>query len=283
MADTNMLMLYFKDIESFPLLTHKEEIQLARRIKRGDTRARKKMVQANLRLVVNIAKRYSYTGVPMLDLIEEGNIGLMKAVKKFDPNRGYRFSTYAAWWIKQYIMRAIANQGKTIRVPVYMVEAIVKYKKTIEVLTHRLKRVPSIKEIGKAMGVSLKKVTDVAKVALSQPTSLQTPIGEEDAGRFLELIEDESAISPDERMSDALRDQHIRKIIKQLPERDRQVLELRFGINKKEPLTLQSIAKHFKITKERVRQIEERAIKKIKDMIIEEGMKDGLKEEEVLR
>jgi len=240
------------------------------------------MVQANLRLVVNISKRYSYTGVPMLDLIEEGNIGLMKAVKKYDPNRGFRFSTYAAWWIKQYIMRAIANQGKTIRVPVYMVEAIVKYKKTIEVLTHRLKRMPTTKEIAKAMGVSLKKATDIAQVAQAQPTSLETPIGEEDAGRFLELVEDDAAIPPDERMSEALRDQHIRKIIKQLKPRDRKVLELRFGINKKDACTLQEIAKLLKVTKERVRQIEERAIKKIKDLIVEDDIKEG-REEEVLR
>ncbi|NQT95124.1 MAG: RNA polymerase sigma factor RpoD/SigA [Candidatus Omnitrophica bacterium] len=283
MADTNVLMLYFKDIESFPLLSHKEEMELARRIKKGDSRARKKMVQANLRLVVNIAKRYSYTGVPMLDLIEEGNIGLMKAVKKYDPKRGFRFSTYAGWWIKQYIMRAIANQGKTIRVPVYMVEAILKYKKTIEMLTHRLKRIPTTKEVAKSMGMSLKKVSDVAQTAQTHPTSLETPIGEEDAGLFLELIEDESASAPDERMSEALRDQQIRKLIKDLPTRDRQILMLRFGIDKKKSLTLQEIAKHFKITKERVRQIEERAIKRLKDLIVEAGVKEGIEDEEVLR
>ena len=160
MPDSNVIMLYFKDIENFPLLTHEDEKKLSKRIKKGDSRAKKKMIQSNLRLVVNIAKKYTYTGVPMLDLIEEGNIGLMKAVKKYDHKRGYRFSTYAAWWIKQYIMRAIANQGKTIRVPVYMVETIVKYKKTIEALRHKFKRSPTLTEIAKGMKISMKKATE---------------------------------------------------------------------------------------------------------------------------
>jgi RNA polymerase primary sigma factor len=278
MPDKNVLMLYFKDIESFPLLSHEEEIKLARRIKKKDTRAVKKMVQSNLRLVVSIAKKYSYTGLPLLDIIEEGNIGLMKAVRKYDPKKGYRFSTYAAWWIKQYMMRALANQGKTIRVPVYMTEMVLKYKKTIEELNHKLKRHPTISEIARKMDITVSKATRIAHVAQSQPTSIETPIGDEDAGRFLELIEDESAHLPDERISQALRDERVAGLLDRLEPRDKEVLMLRFGISKAKALTLQKIAKKFKITKERVRQIEERSIKKLKDLIIEDGIKQGVEQ-----
>jgi len=281
MPDVNMLMLYFKDIDIFPLLSREEEVKLARRVKRSDSRARMKMIQANLRLVVNIAKRYTYTGVPMLDLIEEGNIGLMKAVKKYDPNRGYRFSTYAAWWIKQYVMRAIANQGKTIRVPVYMIEAIIKHKKITEELRHKLKRAPAVQEVAKKMRVSVKKARYIETVSQTQPTSLETPIGEEDAGKFLEMIEDESAASPDDRMSEALKHERIKRLLGRLTPRDRKVLTLRFGLDEKKALTLQEIAKHFKITKERVRQIEYRAMKKLKELIVDEGVREGDEEGEV--
>lgn len=279
--DSDAVKLYFKDIERTPLLSQEEELKLAQRIKKGDSRARKKMVQANLRLVVNIAKRYSYTGVPILDLIEEGNIGLMKATKKFDPKRGYRFSTYAAWWIKQYIMRAIANQGKTIRVPVYMVETVLKYKKIVEALRHRFKRTPNAAEVARSMGISAKKVREVSQVSLSQPASLEAPVGEENAGQFFELIEDETAAAPDERLSEVLQHEHIKKLLSRLDKRARKILLLRFGLEGKIALTLQEIANRLKITKERVRQIEERAIKKLKELIIEEGIKEGLKEEEV--
>lgn len=277
--DSDSIKLYFKDIERTPLLSHEEELKLARRIKKGDSRARKKMVQANLRLVVNIAKRYSYTGVPMLDLIEEGNIGLMKATKRYDPKKGYRFSTYAAWWIKQYIMRAIANQGKTIRVPVYMVETVLKYKKIIEALKHRLKRTPTTAEIARRMGISVKKVKEVAQVSLSQPTSLEAPVGEENAGQFLELIEDEFATSPDSRLSEALQQERIKKLLNKLDQRAKKVLLLRFGLQGNKPLTLQEIANRLRRTKERIRQIENRAIKKLKELIVEEGIKEGLGEE----
>jgi RNA polymerase primary sigma factor len=278
MPDKNVLMLYFKDIESFPLLNHEEEIKLAKRIKKNDSRAIKKMVQSNLRLVVSIAKKYAYTGLPLLDIIEEGNIGLMKAVRKYDPKKGYRFSTYAAWWIKQYMMRALANQGKTIRVPVYMTEMVIRYKKAIEELKHKYKRNPSMSEIAKKMKISVAKASTIAQVSQSQPTSIETPIGEEDAGRFLELIEDETAHLPDERISDALRDERIAALLDKLGARDKKILMLRFGINKSEAMTLQDIAKRLKITKERVRQLEERSIKKLKELIIEEGIRQGIEE-----
>ncbi|MDP8297168.1 MAG: RNA polymerase sigma factor RpoD/SigA [Candidatus Orphnella occulta] len=282
MFNKNVLMLYFKDIEAFPLLSHEEEIKLAGRIKRKDSRASKIMVQSNLRLVVNIAKRYAYTGLPMLDIIEEGNIGLMKAVKKYDPGRGYRFSTYAAWWIRQYIMRAIANQGKTIRVPVYMVETIIRYKKVIEELKHKYKRDPAASEIAKRMKLSARKIGQIAQAAQSQPTSMETPIGEEQGGKFLELIEDESAQLPDERMSDALRDESIRKLLDELDPRDKKVLMFRFGLDEKKTLTLQEIAKKLKITKERVRQIEKRAIDKLKKLVVDQGIKEGMKAGDIL-
>lgn len=278
MPDKNVLMLYFKDIEGFPLLNHDEEVKLAKRIKRKDSRAVKKMVQSNLRLVVSIAKKYAYTGLPLLDLIEEGNIGLMKSVRKFDPKKGHRFSTYGAWWIRQYMMRAIANQGKTIRVPVYMTEQIVRYKKAIEALKHKYKRSPSRQEIARKMEISAEKVSKIAQVVQSQPTSMETPIGEEDAGRFLELIEDESANLPDERMSDTLRDERIRKLLDKIRPRDKKILMLRFGLDKDDPMTLESIAKKLKITKERVRQIEERAMKQLKDLIVDDGIEEGMKE-----
>ena len=277
MFDKNVLMLYFKDIESFPLLSHDEEIKLALRIKKNDSRASKTMIQSNLRLVVNIAKRYAYTGLPMLDIIEEGNIGLMKAVKKYDPGRGYRFSTYAGWWIRQYIMRAIANQGKTIRVPVYMVETIIRYKKVLEELKHKFKRDPAVSEIAKKMKLTVRKIGQIAQAAQSQPTSMETPIGEEQGGRFLELIEDESAQLPDERMSDALRDERIRKLLDKLELRDKKILMLRFGLDEKRIFTLQEIAKTLKITKERVRQIEKRAIEKLKKLVIDDSIEEGMK------
>jgi len=282
MPDKNVLMLYFKDIESFPLLNHDEEVKLAKRIKRNDSRARKMMVQSNLRLVVSIAKKYAYTGLPLLDLIEEGNIGLMKAVKKYDPKKGYRFSTYGAWWIRQYIMRAISNQSKTIRVPVYMTEMIIRYKKVIEELKHKYKRAPSRAEIAKKMKVPVARVSKIAEVAQSQPTSMETPIGEEDAGRFLELIEDESANLPDERISDTLRDDRIRKLLDKIRPRDKKILMLRFGLDTDKAFTLQDIAKKLKITKERVRQLEQRAIKQLKDLIVEDGIKEGVKEKTLL-
>jgi RNA polymerase primary sigma factor len=282
MPDKNVLMLYFKDIESFPLLNYDEEVKLANRIKRKDSRAIKKMVQSNLRLVVSIAKKYAYTGLPLLDLIEEGNMGLMKAVRKYDPKKGHRFSTYGAWWIRQYIMRAISNQGKTIRVPVYMTEQVVRYKKAIEELKHKYKRSPSRQEIARKMKISADKVNKIAQVAQSQPTSIETPIGEEDAGRFLELIEDESANLPDERMSDTLRDERIRKLLDEIRPRDKKILMLRFGLDKDNSMTLEAIAKKLKITKERVRQIEARAMKQLKDLIVDDGIKEGMKEKTFL-
>ncbi|MBN1404937.1 MAG: RNA polymerase sigma factor RpoD/SigA [Candidatus Omnitrophica bacterium] len=268
---TEVINLYFKEIEKAPLLTPEEELSLARQIRKGGpsgARARKKMVQSNLRLVVNIAKRYSRYGVPLLDLIEEGNIGLMKAVKKYDPRMGYRLSTYASWWIKQAVLRALSEQGKTIRVPVYMTETIVRYKKAIDELKHKLHRKPSIGEIAKRLKTDADKIKEIERAMDTEPTSLETPIGEEGAGKLLDLVEDMSAESPFENITKLLQHETVQEIIEALEPRDRKILNYRFGLDGGEPLTLEDIGKRLKISKERVRQIEDRAMDKLKNMML---------------
>ena len=266
----DVVKLYLKDIDRTPLLSAEEEKKLARRIKKGDTRARRKMVQSNLRLVVNIAKRYPNYGVPLLDLIEEGNLGLMKAVKKYDPKTGYRFSTYASWWIKQAILRALSEQGKTIRVPVYMSETIMKYKKATEQLRHRLHRSPRLSEIAKRLKVSTEKIKGIKQAMDTKPTSLETPIGEDGRGRLLDLVEDVSAESPFESITKLFQQEKVREIMDRLKPRHKRVLTLRFGLDGKNPRTLEEIGKRLKISKERVRQIENRAMFQLRDMLVAE-------------
>lgn len=272
-ADVDVVKLYFKDIDKTPLLTADEEKKLARRIRKGDARARRKMIQANLRLVVNVAKRYSRYGVPLLDLIEEGNLGLMKAAKKYDPKTGYRFSTYACWWIKQSILRALSDQGKTIRVPVYMSEAIIKYKKVVEELKHRLHRKPRIGEIARKLNVSVVKVKEIKQAMDTKPTSLDTPIGEDGAGKLLDLVEDMSAESPFENITKLFQQEKVREVIDLLKPRYRRVIKLRYGLESKGPFTLEEIGRRLKITKERVRQIEDNATNKIRDMLLNRDSK----------
>lgn len=254
---------YLKDIEPIPLLTAEEEIELAKKIKKGDTKARKRMIQSNLRLVVSIAKKYSYFGVSLMDLIEEGNLGLMKAVTKFNPKKGFRFSTYAAWWIKQYILRAVANQGKTIRIPVYMMELAARWKKVNERLSQKLGRRPTTSEIAKVMRISVKKAGEM-DMLMMQPTSLEAPVGEGDSGMVMDLIEDEKAASPTEAISKYLRKEKIANMLNRMKKRERQILSMRFGLNDQRPHTLEEVAKHFKITRERIRQIEEAALRKLR-------------------
>lgn len=255
--------MYLKEIEKISLLTAEEEIELAKLAKKGDVKAEKKMIQANLRLVVSIAKRYSYFGVPLLDLIEEGNLGLMKAVKKFNPKRGFRFSTYAAWWIKQYVLRAVANQGKTVRIPVYMMEMTAKWKKAIERLSQKLGRKPAIAEIAKAMRVSIKKAREIDR-AMLQSTSLEAPVGEDDSGTMMDLIEDTKATSTSEGLSNYLRQERISGLLKKMSKREHEILKMRFGLKDDTPHTLEEVAEKFKITRERVRQIEEVALRKLR-------------------
>jgi RNA polymerase primary sigma factor len=257
------IKLYLKDIKNIPLLTPEEEKRLARRIKRGDKEAKKKMIQSNLRLVINIAKRYSYFGVPMLDLIEEGNLGLMKAVTKFNPSRGYRFSTYASWWIKQYITRAIANQGKTIRIPVYLAEIIARWRKVTERLSHKLHRTPRLTEIAKAMKMNVGKIREISEIA-TKASSLDAPIGKDGSAEFMDLIQNGSSVSPTSELSKLFQQERIRSLLDNMSEREKQILTLRFGLRNGITHTLGEAAKQFGITRERVRQIENAAMRKLR-------------------
>lgn len=263
------IRLYLKDIKNLPLLTPEEEITLAKRIKRGDKLARAKMIQSNLRLVINIAKRYSGLGVSMLDLIEEGNLGLMKAVEKFNPKKGYRFSTYAAWWIRQYISRSIANQGKTVRIPVYITEMMARFKKVTEALSNSLKRKPRLSEISKRMRLPMKRVKLLNKM-MTGISSLNAPIGEEGTTEFMNLIEDESIISAVDGLSNFLMSERIKGLLDKMSKRERKILSLRFGLKDGVPHTLRDTAKHFGITRERVRQIEGAAMRKIREMMLQQ-------------
>ncbi len=262
---------YLKEIKDIPLLTPEEEIRLARLVRKGDTKARKMMIQANLRLVINIAKRYTHLGLPIMDLIEEGNMGLMKAVEKFDPRKGYRFSTYGAWWVKQYITRAIANQGKTIRVPVYMVETISRLKKVQEHLTQKLGRKPRNNELAKAMKLPIRKIKEITE-QISRTTSLDAPVGEDDSGQFIDLIEDESSASPVEEFTKVMRHERVKDLLERMNKREQEILTLRFGLEDGITHTLSETAKRFGITRERVRQIENATMRKLRSYIAAEDL-----------
>jgi RNA polymerase primary sigma factor len=262
---------YLKDIKAIPLLSAREEIELAKRIRRGDTKAKRQMTLGNLRLVISIAKRYAHLGVPLLDLIEEGNLGLMKAVTKYNPRKGYRFSTYGAWWIRQYITRAIANQGKTVRIPVYMTELISKFKRITEELTQRLGRRPTVPEIARRMRLPAERIERLQElVTSSQTTSLETPVGEEGETEMIDLLQDESAPSPQEDITRFLQHERISALLARMPERERRVLSLRYGLDDGISRTLGETAKFFGITRERVRQIEVVAMRKLRAIIAAE-------------
>ncbi len=263
------IKLYLKDIKDIPLLTPEEELAVAKRVKKGDAKARRTMIRSNLRLVINIAKRYSRFGVPLLDLIEEGNLGLMKAVSKFDPRRGYRFSTYAAWWIKQHITRALADQGKSVRIPVYMVEALTRFRKTQERLTHRFKRKPVAHEIAKVMKIPTSKVREMMEMNQGV-TSLDAPVGDESGVTITDLMEDEATRDMAfDRIADFFRKETVQELLRRMNDRERKILEMRFGLADGERRTLDEAAKKFKITRERVRQIEEACLRKMKKMATE--------------
>ena len=263
---TDPIKAYLKDIRPIPLLTPEEEIDLAKKIRKGDKAAREKMIRANLRLVISIAKRYVNLGVPLSDLIEEGNIGLMKSVEKFDPDRGFRFSTYAAWWIKQGVSRAIIDQGKMIRVPVYMNEEILKYKKILELLTHKLKRKPRYGEIAKRMKVPVERVREFEK-SIAKMSSLDAPLGESGEGQIKDIIEDQNIAAPDAQMERLFDKERAMEFLNMLSERERKIIELRYGIQDGNARTLAEIAKNLGVSRERVRQIEAATIKKIRHII----------------
>ena len=263
---TDPIKAYLKDIRPIPLLTPEEEIDLARKIRKGDKAAREKMIRANLRLVISIAKRYVNLGVPLSDLIEEGNIGLMKSVEKFDPDKGFRFSTYAAWWIKQGVSRAIIDQGKMIRVPVYMNEEILKYKKILEQLTHKLNRRPRYSEIAKRMKVSVERVREFEK-SIAKMSSLDAPLGESGEGQIKDIIEDQNVASHDAQIESLFDKERATEFLNMLSERERKIIELRYGIHDGNGRTLAEIAKSLGVSRERVRQIEAATIKKIRHII----------------
>ena len=265
---TDPIRSYLKDIKLIPLLTARQEVELATKIRRGNSKAKRQMILSNLRLVINIAKRYSHLGVPLLDLIEEGNLGLMKAVIKYNPHKGYRFSTYGAWWIRQYITRAIANQGKTVRIPVYMTELLSKFKRITEDLSQRLGRRPSAVELSKRMRLPIERVERLQElVTSSQTTSLETPVGDEGETEMIDLLEDESAVSPQEDIGRFLQHERIDALLRKMGERERRVIVLRYGLEDGVTRTLGETAKFFGITRERVRQIEVVAIRKLRSLI----------------
>lgn len=257
---------YLKEIKNIPLLTAQEEVDLGRLIKKGNKKARERMINSNLRLVISMAKRYVNLGISLSDLIEEGNIGLMRGVDKFDPEKGFRFSTYAAWWIKQGISRAIIDQGKMIRVPVYLNEEIIKYRKMVEKLTHQFKRRPTVAEIAKRMKVTVDKVRDLDG-AITKMSSLDAPLGEDGDGKIRDIIEDESFATPDADVELFFTKERARSILESLDERERIIIDMRFGLADGERYTLSQIAKRLGISRERVRQIEELTIQKLKKVL----------------
>ena len=270
--DRTPMKIYLNQIEHIPLLTAQQEIDLSQQVQAGGTtgaQARHQMIRSNLRLVISIAKRYSNMGLAFSDLVEEGNIGLMRAVEKFNPERGYRFSTYASWWIKQAIMRALSNQGKTIRIPVYMYDVISKWRRVRDGLMQKLNRVPTRREIAKIMQVPVQKVKEIENIA-GRPSSLNAPVSLDGTAELIDLIQDDSSHSPDAQIGEALKNERIQKLLDRLDERERRILELRFGLGSEEQHTLEEVAQEFDITRERVRQIEAVALKKVHIMLTEE-------------
>ena len=255
--------MYLKEIGRVPLLTADEEIELARRMEAGDEEARHRLEEANLRLVVSIAKRYVGRGMLFLDLIQEGNLGLLKAVEKFDYSKGYKFSTYATWWIRQAITRAIADQARTIRIPVHMVETINKYIRISRQLLQDLGRDPTAEEVAKEMGLSTLRVREIMKIA-QEPVSLETPIGEEEDSHLGDFIEDEAALDPADAASVMLLKEQITEVLQTLAPREAEVLRLRFGLEDGRSRTLEEVGQSFGVTRERIRQIEAKALRKLR-------------------
>lgn len=255
--------MYLKEIGQIKLLTMEEELALADRIMAGDEQAKTTLAEANLRLVVSIAKRYVGRGMLFLDLIQEGNIGLMKAVEKFDVTKGYKFSTYATWWIRQAITRAIADQARTIRVPVHMVETINKLARIQRQLTLELNREPSEEELAKKMGISVERIREIYKIS-QEPVSLETPIGEEDDSHLGDFIKDERNMSPEEYATNELLKDEIADVLLTLTEREEKVIRLRFGLEDGKSRTLEEVGQLFGVTRERIRQIEAKALRKLR-------------------
>lgn len=258
------LKLYLREISQIPLLRREEEVELAHRIQKGDAAARQKMIQANLRLVVKIAHDYSTSGLPLLDLISEGNIGLMKAVDRFDPSKGGKLSTYAAWWIKQSIKRALANQSKTIRLPVHLVDKIARMRRMAIRLAEEFGREPTDEELAHELGISASRVGELRTIAI-QPASLNAAVGEEEDGTSLgELVKDETAIDPASIIQSENLKKTVMELLPGLDARERKILSLRFGLEGNEEMTLEEIGKKFHVTRERIRQLQNIALRKVR-------------------
>ncbi len=267
--------MYLKEIGKIPLLSTEEEIQLAKRMEMGDNEARKQIAEANLRLVVSIAKRYVGRGMQFLDLIQEGNLGLIKAVEKFDYRKGYKFSTYATWWIRQAITRAIADQARTIRIPVHMVETINRLIRTQRQLVQELGREPSVEEIARKMDLPPERVNEIQKIA-QEPVSLETPIGEEEDSHLGDFIQDDQVAVPADQAAFTLLREQLMEALETLTEREQKVLRLRFGLDDGRPRTLEEVGKVFHVTRERIRQIEAKALRKLRHPTRSKKLKDYL-------
>jgi RNA polymerase primary sigma factor len=260
------IKLYLREIGQVKLLTPQEEIELAAKIKKGDKKAREQMIKANLRLVVKIARDYEGIGLPLLDLISEGNIGLMKAVERFDPSKGGKLSTYGSWWIKQSIKRALANQSKTIRLPVHLVDKISKMRRTAMRLQEELGREPTDEELGGELGITASRVSQM-RLAAIRPASLDAPIGDEDSNNFAEVVQDESADTPYEQLEEKTVTRMLQEMVKTLDPREATILRARFGLDGGPEKTLEEVGEKFGVTRERVRQIQNIALKKLRKMI----------------
>ncbi len=272
--------VYLKEIGRVPLLTSEEEVQLALDIKEGGEKgehARQRLSEANLRLVVSIAKRYVGRGMQFLDLIQEGNLGLIKAVEKFDHTKGFKFSTYATWWIRQAITRAIADQARTIRIPVHMVETINKLVRIQRQLLQELGREPTPEEIGKEMGLTAERVREIQKIS-QEPVSLETPIGEEEDSQLGDFIEDAGAVAPPEAASDSMLREQLEQVLDGLADRERKVIKLRFGLEDGHPRTLEEVGREFGVTRERIRQIESKTLAKLRHPSRSGKLKDYMEE-----
>ena len=267
--------MYLKEIGTVPLLSAEEEFRLATRKQQGDEVAKQRLIEANLRLVVSIAKRYTGRGMSFLDLVQEGNLGLIKGVEKFDPEKGFKLSTYATWWIRQSVTRALADQARTIRVPVHMVETINKMSKMQRKLTLELGYEPSVKELAERLEMSEEKVQEIMQIA-REPASLETPIGEEDDSNLGDFVADSNVLSPEGNVESVMLREHIDTLLGDLKERERQVIVLRFGLEDGHPRTLEEVGKEFNVTRERIRQIEAKALRKLRNPVRSKRIRDFL-------
>ncbi|MCI9050748.1 MAG: RNA polymerase sigma factor RpoD [Lachnospiraceae bacterium] len=267
--------MYLKEIGTVPLLSAEEELELAKRKSTGDNYAKERLIESNLRLVVSIAKRYTGRGMSFLDLVQEGNLGLIKGVEKFDYEKGYKLSTYATWWIRQSVTRALADQARTIRVPVHMVETINKMSKMQRKLTLELGYEPTTTELAEALNMSEDKVIEIMQIA-REPASLETPIGEEDDSNLGDFVADNNAVTPEGNIESVMLREHIDTLLQDLKEREKQVIVLRFGLLDGHPRTLEEVGKEFNVTRERIRQIEAKALRKLRNPVRSKKIKDFL-------